>query len=328
MKRRLKLNASMTSARPVSETSRTVSSGVHSPLAPARNANAWPANADPNRSGSKRRASDERATLGPSSAVPSTAASSATARPAAPSKPRGALTSPVAATTSRVPLLVNAEGGSPLPCGHPMAPPQPPGPSRIARADREHIVQEAAGGIHGERPHHPYRRERTQQEQPAPCPDHTCQKGEDDHRHHRRPAVDARMAEHLRQRNGAEPQPQEQQAEGSLQRESEPAVHAIASSIPPDGFRWRIQRWTKVQKANSRPTTRIVPPWSWNNTNGVCLGSCPTPPRRHPARRAPQPQAKSGHSTDHRRRAGIERRHRRVDADQVLSQSDQARQNV
>src|SRR5438093_611536 len=48
-----------------------------------------------------RRARLDRAIRGPASAVPSTAASSAIARAAAPARPRGALTAPLSATTSR-----------------------------------------------------------------------------------------------------------------------------------------------------------------------------------------------------------------------------------
>jgi len=49
-----------------------------------------------------RRATDERAILGPRKAVPNTAVSRATARAAAPNRPRGALTAPVAATIARI----------------------------------------------------------------------------------------------------------------------------------------------------------------------------------------------------------------------------------
>src|SRR5438270_483299 len=80
----VKLKESITSASTVRPASRTASSGVRSPRAPARNAKAWPARPEAKRAGSSRRASPERAMRGPASAVPRTAASSAMASAAAP----------------------------------------------------------------------------------------------------------------------------------------------------------------------------------------------------------------------------------------------------
>src|SRR5207302_527468 len=70
----VKLKESITSASTVRPASRTASSGVHSPRAPARNAKAWPARPEAKRAGSSRRASPERAMRGPASAVPRAAA--------------------------------------------------------------------------------------------------------------------------------------------------------------------------------------------------------------------------------------------------------------
>src|SRR5216683_1396329 len=262
----VKLNASSRSASAVRPASRAASAGVHSPRAPARNANACPASAEEKRAGSTRRASADRATRGPKSAVPKTAASSPTASAVTPSSPRGAATTPVAATTastastSATPARSHALSMTMVASAEPA--PQPPRARGVTGTDRQHVVQQAAGRVHRKSAHHPDRRQRPEQPLPAAGAHHAGDHEDQDHQRQHPPALDPNVRGHVGQRNGADPQPQQGDAECGLKSESYPAVHmvAVACSGWSDGSAGRIQRCTNIQKANSQPTTSKVPP--------------------------------------------------------------------
>ena len=71
----------------------------------------------------------------------------------------------------QVASLVDDDRGECRAGGHAMPAPQPPRARGVTAADREDVVEEAAGRIHRKRPHHTYRRQRTQEQEPAPGPD-------------------------------------------------------------------------------------------------------------------------------------------------------------
>ena len=112
-----------------------------------------------------------------------------------------------------------------------VASPQPPRSGRVAGADREDVVEEAARRIHRERPNHAHGREGTEQQHPAPSSDDARDQGEEEHEGHRPPAVDPSVGHNLRQRDGAHPQPQQRESEGGLHPKAEPAVHASSDAV-------------------------------------------------------------------------------------------------
>ncbi len=140
-------------------------------------------------------------------------------------------------------------GGDPVPA------PQPPCTRGVAGSDGQHVVEESAGRVHGEGADHAHRRKGSQEQEPAPGADHAREQEQEHHRRHGPPAVHARVGGDLRQRDRAQPQPQQGETERGLQSEPRPARHAISTAGPV-----RTHRCANAQNAKRKATNMIVPP--------------------------------------------------------------------